>query len=582
MPKPDSRLNPVESRLLEVTARLESREREIAFVRDAGLKYRLLVAFLAVALLGAGGYAGYLALAMRAAAAAREVETRLQSKTQEALQDLENRLRAQIASDLKNVEGRLAGQIALEVRQFRDDVAGIERRSAQWQKELAEVKAFNREVLAALTAPGTAPVAPPGSGPGATPAAGTPPGTAPGTTPGVAPGTGTGPGAVPGAGTPPGPGGGTEPPPRAPSPAGGEKPPVGYSPDASGAGRAAAPGSASGAAADPKVGDQAPAAALDPAPAATKPPGAAPPVSPGAGEAGTPRGAAKPPPSTPPADLPPAARTPAKQPASAGATGPAAAATAPPRTGAAPSGAPSGELDGRAVVQRSKELTLAHSETSDVSMKLLDLATGKDRVRKLQSWSLRDANGKSKKLTRFTEPGDIKGTGFLTIENQGREDDQWLYLPAMRKTKRISASEKTDLFMGSDFTYEDMQSEDLSSHEYRLVANETVDGAGCFVIEASPSTDKARKESGYARRVIWFRQDNFFPILTRFYAKDGTELKTEKAIDLNPAGRYWRPRRTEMVDLKRNHKTVLSYQNVRLDEGVEEGLFTTRELERER
>jgi hypothetical protein len=117
--------------------------------------------------------------------------------------------------------------------------------------------------------------------------------------------------------------------------------------------------------------------------------------------------------------------------------------------------------------------------------------------------------GKDKKTIMFLQqPADVKGTGFLTSDynDESKTNDRWLYLPAMKKTRRISGtSAKKEYFMGSDFTYDDMGNRDVDSDNHKLLKEETVNGQSCRVIESTP------KESDglYSKNISWIRKDNY-------------------------------------------------------------------------
>lgn len=113
---------------------------------------------------------------------------------------------------------------------------------------------------------------------------------------------------------------------------------------------------------------------------------------------------------------------------------------------------------------------------------------GSKRERKVESWSM-DISNDTKMVMFFTYPGDVKGTGYLTwdYDQIGKDDDKWLYLPAMKKTRRINgASTKTDYFMGTDFTYDDMGDRNVDEDDHKLLRTETHDGKMCWVVEATP------------------------------------------------------------------------------------------------
>jgi len=239
------------------------------------------------------------------------------------------------------------------------------------------------------------------------------------------------------------------------------------------------------------------------------------------------------------------------------------------------------ELTAKAIMEKNDQQRTTEDERVDLIMKLIN-KKGKERLRKITRLAKTDAVGNEKSLIRFLSPADVKGTGLLTIENTGRDDDQWLYLPALRKVRRISASNRSDSFMGSDFTYEDLGPEKLEDYDYSLIKTEVVDEVECFLIAAVPNNAKEKKASGYSKRHLWIRQDNFVVIRTDFYDKKGELAKTFTASDIRLiAGTgKWRAHRMEMKNLKTGHRTVLLFENFAINQGVKDDLFTRRYLKR--
>ncbi len=240
------------------------------------------------------------------------------------------------------------------------------------------------------------------------------------------------------------------------------------------------------------------------------------------------------------------------------------------------------ELTGRQIMERVEVQNDSEDETSTIMMTLIN-RRGKKRVREIRNWGKKIDERNDKRFSRFISPSDVKGTSVLTIEHTDADDDQWLYLPALRKVRRISSSDKTDHFMGSDFTFEDIQSEDLEHFEYRLLGTETVDGEDCYVVEAIPVTEKKLKETGYDKRQLWVRKDNFVTVQTKFWNRKGEYFKILKAYDLEQLAQgIWRPKRVEVEDFKAKHKTILEFSERVINAGLSDDVFTKRNLKTRR
>jgi outer membrane lipoprotein-sorting protein len=240
----------------------------------------------------------------------------------------------------------------------------------------------------------------------------------------------------------------------------------------------------------------------------------------------------------------------------------------------------SDQLTGRQIMDMEEKQNKGNDEYNKMTMKLVN-DRGQERNRKVEYFRKTDKNDKDKILMRFLEPADVKGVGLLTVEYSDRDDDQWLYLPALRKVRRISASDQTDNFMGTDFTYEDIRSEKLDQRQYTLVRNESIDGHDCYVIEAVPLTDKQKKESGYSRREIWVRKDVFLTVQTKHYDRKGEYFKVEVRKDIvEVAPKIYRPNFMEMKNLKTGHTTQLGFYERQINKGLSDAIFTERELQR--
>ncbi|HEV2146497.1 MAG TPA: outer membrane lipoprotein-sorting protein [Longimicrobiaceae bacterium] len=247
----------------------------------------------------------------------------------------------------------------------------------------------------------------------------------------------------------------------------------------------------------------------------------------------------------------------------------------------APAAASAQALTGKQIIERNDAMRAVNDEQVDFRMQLIN-KRGQKRERQV-TWMLKeDAQRNQKALIRFLAPADVRGTGLLSVENPDREDDQWLYLPALRKSRRISAANKSDSFVGSDFAFEDVGPEEMDQYEYRLVREAPLQGVPVYVVEAVPNNDKRRRESGYSRREIFVRKDNFAIARVNFYDKQGELLKTLEARDIRqiPSTRTWRAHTMEMKNQKTGHSTVIVYGDFAVNRGLADDAFSMRELER--
>ncbi len=232
------------------------------------------------------------------------------------------------------------------------------------------------------------------------------------------------------------------------------------------------------------------------------------------------------------------------------------------------------------------------TELADVSMTLTN-KRGQERKRLLRV-RIDDSNIVARKtFVEFATPKDVKGTRILTLEKEDVDEDpdRWIYLPALRKIRRISGSDIGESFVGTDFTYEDMEVADgvagVKNHKYTILREETiVDVLGvtksCWVVEAIPVTEKRIKESSYSKRIIWVDQNYYTAINIEYYDKEGVHFKTQTSADVRKSigvgGKdIWRPNRVEMVNHEREHKTLIIFDSI-LDKPIVSKIFTRRFL----
>ncbi len=234
---------------------------------------------------------------------------------------------------------------------------------------------------------------------------------------------------------------------------------------------------------------------------------------------------------------------------------------------------------GREIMIKADNQPEAKTSQSELTMTIIN-KRGKERIRKLTTYSMEV--GKDKKtLMFFKYPGDVKGTGFLTwdYDKIGKDDDKWLYLPAMKKTRRISGSSaKKDYFMGTDFTYDDMGERNVDEDTHKLLGEETINGHKCWKIESIPKD----KRDIFSKKIIWMRQDILMPEKIDYYDRMG-KLHRQMVIEkVEKIKDYWVIVKMEMSNVQTKHKTIIEFNNQQLDKPMKEGKFTVKTLERGR
>jgi hypothetical protein len=181
-------------------------------------------------------------------------------------------------------------------------------------------------------------------------------------------------------------------------------------------------------------------------------------------------------------------------------------------------------------------------------------------------------------LVRFLYPDDVKGTSLLTIDHPpGEEDDQFIYLPALHRTRRISSSEKSNSFLGTDFSYEDFQARETGEDTHVLVGEENVGGAPCYRIE---SRSKDPKTATYSKVITWVRKDIFVAVRGEYYDRDGKLLKELNVHKLEKIDGIWTATQAVMTNVQKDHKTLLDIVKVEYHKPLPDELFTRQNLER--
>ena len=237
--------------------------------------------------------------------------------------------------------------------------------------------------------------------------------------------------------------------------------------------------------------------------------------------------------------------------------------------------------NGREIMEMQKERHDTIQEEERILMRLID-RRGREKERKMVTYRAKNENGLNKTMIKFTAPRDIANVGLLTWEQKEQDDDQWLYLPAGGRAKRIASTSKKNSFMGTDLAFEDLRPENLDEHTYTLTGTETVEGQECYVIEALPATDKEKKSSGYTKRIFWINKELLTFVKTEFYGRRDKLIKTSVIHEVeNIRDDLYRPRKSTVSDLERKTSTVMETVERDLDPGLEESFFTQHTLKKE-
>ncbi|TQV72940.1 outer membrane lipoprotein-sorting protein [Aliikangiella marina] len=245
----------------------------------------------------------------------------------------------------------------------------------------------------------------------------------------------------------------------------------------------------------------------------------------------------------------------------------------------APAFAGEAEDKGLAIAKESKVRDLGWGDTQARMQMLLRNQHGETSTRQMRIKSMEQENDGDKSLTIFDSPRDVKGTAFLSFSHPTANDEQWLYLPALKRVKRISSRNKSGSFMGSEFSFEDLTSFEIEKYTYKYIKDDTFNGVDCYVVEQYP----VDKYSGYTKRVVWIDKAEYRSQKVEFYDRKKSLLKTLTFSDYKKyLDKYWRATKLSMVNHQSGKSTDLTWSDYQFRAGLDEKDFNKNALKRAR
>jgi outer membrane lipoprotein-sorting protein len=234
------------------------------------------------------------------------------------------------------------------------------------------------------------------------------------------------------------------------------------------------------------------------------------------------------------------------------------------------------DLSGLDVIQKVYDRPTGNDMTGNLIM-TIENSRGNQRVRKIKQFVKTVKNGE-KKIMYFLSPADVKNTSFMTwsYDDASKSDDQWIYLPALKKVKRISSDSKGDYFMGSDFTYDDLGDRHPLDDTHTILREEVLEGKETIVIE-SVSKDE---EYMYARTVTWVIKDSWIGLKKEFYDEDDELLKILTVENQQSFKDVIILTKVKMKNVQRNQFTIMEFSDVQIDTGIPSNKFTERMMKR--
>ncbi len=239
----------------------------------------------------------------------------------------------------------------------------------------------------------------------------------------------------------------------------------------------------------------------------------------------------------------------------------------------------SAEERGLAIAVEADARDQGYVDSSANMRMILRNRAGKESIRNVRIKSLEVKGDGDKSLSIFDEPADVKGTTSLTWSHSAKPDEQWLYLPALKRVKRISSKNKSGPFMGSEFAFEDIGSQEVDKYTYKYLRDENLNGTPTFVMERYP----VDKNSGYTKQVVWIEQDRYLAQKIEFYDRKGALLKTLASSDFSQyLDKFWRAAKLEMVNHQSGKSTTLEFSDYQFQTGLKSSDFSKNALKRQK
>ncbi len=239
-------------------------------------------------------------------------------------------------------------------------------------------------------------------------------------------------------------------------------------------------------------------------------------------------------------------------------------------------GIANGEMTGLEIMQKHDDRDDGETSKSTAEMILIS-KTGKERIRKTVRLTKDVAEGE-KSISTFLEPADVAGTSFLqfSYDEIGKDDDQWLYLPSIKRVKRISASNKGDYFMGTEFTYDDMGERKPEEDDHKLLGTDTINGRECYKILSVPKEE----DYMYSKKMIWADKLTYILLKVEYYDEDEELLKIMTASNPEKVDDIWAIKKIEMKNVQKGRATIINYTDMKFNLPVEDSVFTQRTLKK--
>jgi hypothetical protein len=231
--------------------------------------------------------------------------------------------------------------------------------------------------------------------------------------------------------------------------------------------------------------------------------------------------------------------------------------------------------DPRTIVDEAQKRTSTASQRYEGTLRVID---ARNRItEKRWTYNRIGSHGNSKAMLRFTAPAEVKGVALLLVNHPDRSSDQWMWTPAVGRERRIALQDRSQRFFGTDFTFEDLEERDTDQFDYRMLGEETLDGALCWKIESRP---RQKKVSQYTHSHVWIRKDNYVVVQIENFRK--TELvRRARYTNIQRVQNVWTAHNIEMFDVDKNSRTILAIEKLQYNLPMKDDDFTIQAMRRE-
>lgn len=240
-----------------------------------------------------------------------------------------------------------------------------------------------------------------------------------------------------------------------------------------------------------------------------------------------------------------------------------------------------GQQSAKDIMLKTRDVSKIPGMETVVTLKIVD-PKGRERIREISMASKLVDNGRTeKRIIRFLAPAEVKGTGMLIYDYDATSDDMWIYMPALRKTRRIASGEKNQSFMGSEFTNADLAAPNTEDFNYKITGSETVDGVDCWKIESLPLTQAIADDAGISKKIVWIGKKDYVNRRTEFYDPEGELSKVLTCSDVRKMaeGKYMAAL-LKMENVQNGRKSSFTMGQMQYNPNVKEENFTVAYLEK--